>query len=123
VKKSLFILAFFILFKPLSPIVEYIVNYDYIIKVLCINKTKPELNCNGKCHLMKELAKVSEGDEPISDKKIVVKDVELLFFEDIKKIVFLKVLTGEDSIFNFNYCNLYNYLNSYSTFHPPTNIS
>jgi hypothetical protein len=51
---------------------DYAINYDYISKVLCINKDKPELKCNGKCHLMKELAKASEDDKPIfSDKSKV----------------------------------------------------
>ncbi len=48
------------LVKPVLPVVEYMVNYDYISKVLCENKAKPKLKCNGKCHLMKELAKASE---------------------------------------------------------------
>jgi hypothetical protein len=51
--------------KPIFPVMDYAINYDYISKVLCINKDKPELKCNGKCHLMKELAK-TEDDKPIS---------------------------------------------------------
>lgn len=31
-------------------------NLDYIIKTYCINEDKPELNCNGKCHLVEQLA-------------------------------------------------------------------
>ncbi len=57
------------LLKPVLPVVDYIVNYEYISKVLCINKAKPKLNCNGKCHLMKELAKTSESETPISSNK------------------------------------------------------
>jgi len=45
--------------KPVLPLVEYAVNYDYISDVLCINKNKPKLHCNGKCYLGKELAKNS----------------------------------------------------------------
>ena len=44
--------------RPIAPFVEYAINYDYISKVLCINKDKPEMNCNGKCQLMKELEKL-----------------------------------------------------------------
>jgi hypothetical protein len=43
---------------------DYAINYDYISKVLCINKDKPELKCNGKCHLMKELAKLQKMTNP-----------------------------------------------------------
>ena len=69
-KKTLLIIVFSILIKPITPVIEYIINYDYISKVLCENKDKPSLKCCGKCHLKKELAKASEGDKPNStDKK------------------------------------------------------
>ena len=42
-------------FKSLSPFVDYAINKEYIAKVLCINQEKPELACHGKCHLKKEL--------------------------------------------------------------------
>ena len=51
------------------PVVEYIVNYDYISKVLCVNKAKPQMHCNGKCHLMKKLAAASENEKPASSDK------------------------------------------------------
>jgi len=34
---------------------NYILNKDYIAKVLCVNKDRPEMSCEGKCHLMKQL--------------------------------------------------------------------
>lgn len=123
VKKSLFILTLFILLKPFLPIVEYVVNYEYISKVLCVNKETPIMGCDGKCYLMSQLAKSAEDEKPISDKKVIVKDVELLFFQEIKQVVFLKAIITQKPILNFNYCNLYDYLNSSITFHPPTIIS
>lgn len=39
---------------------DYLLNKDYIAKVLCINRNKPEMHCNGKCHLAKELKKQEE---------------------------------------------------------------
>ena len=44
--------------KPVMPYLEYVINYDYIGSVLCINKDKPELECNGKCHLKEQISKV-----------------------------------------------------------------
>jgi hypothetical protein len=71
-KKILIIVILSIFLKPILPVIDYIVNYDYISNVLCENKAKPELKCNGKCHLIKELAKASNDDKPInSDKKII----------------------------------------------------
>jgi hypothetical protein len=123
VKKSLFILTLFILLKPFLPIVEYVVNYEYISKVLCVNKQTPTLGCDGKCYLMSQLAKSAEDEKPISDKKFIVKEVEILFFQEIKHVLFLKAIITQKPTLNFNYCNLYNYLNSSTTFHPPTIIS
>ncbi|MEA1785232.1 hypothetical protein U1E44_03945 [Arenibacter sp. GZD96] len=50
-----------LLAKPFWPIAEYIVNFDYIVNVLCENKDNAKLQCDGKCYLMKKLAQASEG--------------------------------------------------------------
>ncbi len=41
--------------RPVLPLFEYVVNQDYIAEFLCVNKDKSELNCKGKCYLMKQL--------------------------------------------------------------------
>lgn len=46
--------------------ISYQVNKDVIIKTLCENRDKPELKCNGKCHLKKKLKESSEKEK--SDK-------------------------------------------------------
>lgn len=43
--------------RPIMPIIEYHANYDYIASVLCENRDKPYLECNGKCYLEKQLKK------------------------------------------------------------------
>ena len=67
------IVALTMLIKPLWPVGEYIMNYDYIVNVLCENKDKPELQCNGKCYLMQLLAQESEQNEknPFGDKQLI----------------------------------------------------
>ena len=121
--KAVYILALLMLLKPILPVVEYVVNYEYISKVLCVNKDKPMLHCNGKCHLMKELAKASENEKPISDKKSAAQEFEVLFFENIKLFElnhsFYSIVT---QIYD-SYSNFYSHLNSCSVFHPPTFIS
>ena len=49
--------------QPYLPYLEYAVNYEYIKEVLCINKDKPQLKCNGKCHLAKELKEANDPDQ------------------------------------------------------------
>lgn len=55
VKSLFFFLALFILVKPTLPLLDFVANYQYIKNKLCENKDKPEMHCNGKCYLMKEL--------------------------------------------------------------------
>jgi hypothetical protein len=124
VKKIVFLLTLFIVLKPILPVLEYVVNYEYITKVLCINKSKPKLQCNGKCHLMKELAKTSENQTPISsDKKIANQELEVWFFEEIKSYKIASFCFDDNQKTNSNYSNLYFYLNSVLVFHPPRFIS
>jgi hypothetical protein len=125
VKKVIILLALFILTKPFYPLVEYVVNYDYISQELCVNKEIPVMACNGKCYLMSQLAKSSDSDlqKPITDKKIEVKQVEILFYQEIKALVFNSKFTNYQEKNTFKYIDLYNYLNTSSVFHPPTIIS
>ncbi len=49
--------------RPFWPVVEYVINYDYIVNTLCENRDRPELQCNGSCYLSKQLAKQLEDSE------------------------------------------------------------
>lgn len=49
-------------------IVSWKLNQKSIIERFCVNKNKPKLQCNGKCHLGKQLSKV---EEPSQDDKQV----------------------------------------------------
>lgn len=123
-KKILFLLALFILLKPVLPVIDYVVNYEYISTVLCENKAKPKMECNGKCHLMKELAKTSENESPISsDKKIASQQFEVLFLEEIKSFKITPIYFCKTQKTDSNYSNLYSHLNTASVFRPPIFIS
>ncbi len=43
-------------------ILNYQVNKDYISNVLCENKEKKAMHCEGKCHLKKELDKEQKSE-------------------------------------------------------------
>ena len=125
VKKIIIIVILAIFLKPILPVVDYVVNYDYISKVLCENKAKPEIRCNGKCHLMKELAKASEDEKPInSDKKTnFTQEIELLFCNEVTETNFIQIYFHNKTSVADNYANLYFHTVSCSVFHPPTIIS
>ncbi|AMA49650.1 hypothetical protein B0A78_05150 [Flavobacterium columnare NBRC 100251 = ATCC 23463] len=113
------ILAFLILLRPVMPVIDYVVNYNYIAEVLCVNKDKPTLECNGKCHLMKELAKVSETEKPTPDKKNNLSErYEILFCQSIFEFEFIKPIDIQIHPFS-NYTNWYQLLTKCSILKPP----
>jgi hypothetical protein len=59
---------------PLFPIVEYAIEKDYISEILCINRDKPEMKCDGKCYLSQKLsqARSSDQDGSETDRQIVM---------------------------------------------------
>lgn len=51
------------IFKIVQPYITYKINYNYISTVLCENKENPEMHCDGKCHLKKELKKAANEEK------------------------------------------------------------
>jgi hypothetical protein len=124
VKKTVFIVIISLFLKPIFPVIDYVINYEYIAKVLCENKAKPMMHCNGKCHLMKELAKAAETENPkSSDKKENTSVQEVLFFKEMNSFSIVFFGFQPKTKINSSYLNLYSYLNEHSEFHPPTFIS
>lgn len=113
---SIFIILYLVaLLKPVSPYLEYAINKDFIATVLCINKDKPELKCNGKCHLTKQLKKATETDQNKAG-LISIKDYPVGFVNitkvDSPIITTIKLVN--------NHLNKYSYLISNQLFRPPT---
>lgn len=74
VRKFLGILGLLIylgaLFKPTIPVLTYLLNQDYFATVLCINKDKPKMKCNGHCQV-KRMAEESNEKQNQSKEHIV----------------------------------------------------
>ncbi|WP_344928836.1 hypothetical protein [Aquimarina addita] len=49
-----------------STVLYYQLNVDTIIEKYCVNKERPQLNCNGKCYLMNQL-KVTNNSSSDTD--------------------------------------------------------
>ena len=62
---------------PLALYAYYDVNQHYFATVLCVNKSKPELKCEGKCFLKKQIDK-SEKEE--SKEKATLKGAEPIVY-------------------------------------------
>lgn len=48
------------LLRPVSPLIEYSIQYKFISEELCENVDKPEMDCQGSCYLNKQFKKVNE---------------------------------------------------------------
>ena len=106
-------------FRPLIPLAEYAVNYDYIVNTLCINKSRPEIHCNGKCYLSKELAKTNDSESsPLQKvKNSGQKILDIYILPEIAEIA----ATEKIPFFNFNfvYETAYSFLFLNPIFKPP----
>lgn len=82
--------ALLMLIKPLWPVAEYVMNYDYIVNVLCENKDKPQMHCDGKCFLSKQLAKESEKSDknPFRENRSMSEIQPMVYFQPFFKLDF-----------------------------------
>ncbi|MBW2960491.1 hypothetical protein [Mesonia aestuariivivens] len=115
---SVFITLYFLaMLKPVEHILEYCFNYNYIVNVLCVNKEKPRLNCNGKCYLIKQLQKQSSENSHRKRQSIQLENYPIGFVEIIT--------IHQPQPFNFYhqknhfYFNHYDYLGKNIPFQPP----
>ncbi|KQT22933.1 hypothetical protein ASG22_14395 [Chryseobacterium sp. Leaf405] len=76
-----FFISIFVIFtialRPVLPLINYAVNYDYIVKNLCENRNVPQSTCKGKCYIEKELAKTEKQSNNNQNVKIAGLDVFL----------------------------------------------
>ena len=114
---SIFLLMILAL-RTTMPILDYVVNYEFISTQLCENKSKPELRCNGKCYVKKEVLKSSEN-QTAKTSKIQITAVDFFVMNDGWDSVL--VFSEEKHIQN-NYKNHFIFfVNPFyqDVFHPP----
>ncbi|MDP5104728.1 MAG: hypothetical protein NWQ31_00995 [Polaribacter sp.] len=107
-----------ILYNSLRVSITYIyynVDTAGFIEALCENKDKPEMQCNGKCHLKKITQnKPDEQNKPIE--LIDFKDILLYNQKEYAHQISNHTLLKKES---FYYLNLYNFRVLNNHFHPP----
>ncbi len=109
------------IFKTVIPYVEYKLNKDYIIAKLCENKDKPELKCNGTCHLAKQIEKAVEEDFDTKGKIPSVK-IEYSVIAHINSLPEFKFYLWSTSN-NIPFVNKYKEQTNLQIFIPPPQIS
>jgi hypothetical protein len=97
---------------------NYEINKEYISKVLCVNKSKPKMHCNGKCHLKKELNKAEKREKSPLNSTIEKMEIQLFSTSsDIFQVSALVVSANTNAIFNYSF----HHSDKHPTciFHPP----
>lgn len=118
-KTTILILSIFILLRPVFPAVEYVARFDYIKNELCVNKDKPELECNGTCHLKKELAKAAQEDNPKDKLRPFSLDHQLVYIQNLYTEFLVSLPLTDDVTSVFSYRGSYNFSYSSFIFKPP----
>jgi len=79
------------LLQAYMPHVNYWMNRSYIISELCENRDRPEMDCNGRCHLKKQIETSSEQQDrgsAITEVQLMVEFVQPLFVLEFKPIIY-----------------------------------
>ncbi|OSZ82451.1 hypothetical protein CAP35_04055 [Chitinophagaceae bacterium IBVUCB1] len=108
----------------LGVVAWYEINKQYVATVLCENKAKPKLKCNGKCYLKKQLAKADEKQDKKSESQPQSENkIEIIPFLVVEKIS-LPVLYCIDTIVqNDYYIDMRGIIYTSFIFHPPAIVS
>ncbi|TDK43457.1 hypothetical protein [Algoriphagus formosus] len=90
---------------------------EEITALYCINKDKPEMECDGKCELSKRLSEAK--DLPANSEEITLEELQLNFISQNlielpdRKIIHILENKLKSSV------ELYQHINSEDFFHPP----
>jgi hypothetical protein len=91
------------LFLKVGILTNYIIQYKFYVEVLCVNKNKPELKCNGKCHLAKELKTVDEEPvKPELPQKYKDKTEDIFLIHDFSNLISSELTKNINSYSNYN---------------------
>lgn len=73
----LLVLFFGYTFSGILTYADYYVNKEYIAEVLCVNKDKPDMHCEGNCFLGKQLEKENNEQSPVNTSHKSVNEIQL----------------------------------------------
>jgi hypothetical protein len=106
-------------FSKWAMIFQYEINKNYIARVLCENKSRPQLHCNGKCKLMEKMRADEEANTPVNNKPVKASLAEAFFLAE-KFSLSVPVSISPSKVFNSSYV-LKNYRSPhFPIFHPPS---
>ena len=95
---SIWLLLVFLIpsFIKIGVFVDFKINQEFIIEFFCINKGEPELMCNGKCYLTKQLEE-TESPQNQDIPYQIKQEIEITLFLDRFEITIDPKLTEESN--------------------------
>ncbi|WMI67715.1 hypothetical protein [Mangrovimonas sp. YM274] len=103
----------------LGQIGYYELNIDYIIETYCVNKDKPQLQCNGKCHLAKQMQLTSTSSEDNTDATFLAEAFFPVFLVQQSEVIFKNNHLDLQKKSKFHYNKQYTHLVEHSIYKPP----
>ncbi len=97
----------------------FALNKKYVADNLCINRSRPLLNCNGKCYFMKKVKQAQENEKN-QESHDNLNRLNLSYFQEPFRLTLVEPAITDLSLpSSFSYS--YQYSNSYLTtvFRPP----
>ena len=121
------VLTYFLIFSyslisinAFVPLINYVINYSYIIDELCVERDLEVNSCNGSCQLKTQVSKNLETEnESKTPKPIVIKEVETPYFS-IKQNIKYSEAHNSKFYFSFQLTPLENYLDQQTP--PPKSL-
>ncbi len=105
-------------FSSLFIYADFIINNEFIATVLCINKDKPEMQCDGKCYLKMQLGKEEEKKQ--SQENILKENNKVQFIsEPYATGLPIEIAVAVDSEASFYYQSISSQELAFAIFHPP----
>jgi hypothetical protein len=104
-------------------IIYWKANQAYIAETFCENKNKPQMHCNGKCYLNKQLKKADEAESNkngLPNSILKLKSVDLFVLQNHSWCFGNYLFSSEKSTPTYNYKSLILLTGYYnSLFRPP----
>ncbi|MBK9733043.1 MAG: hypothetical protein IPO83_17460 [Chitinophagaceae bacterium] len=71
---------------------EFNINQAYIARVLCINRDKPQMHCDGKCYLKKEIDRNAEKENSHQKEISSYTSITLFFYQPSEQVIYPAML-------------------------------
>ncbi|RPD45744.1 hypothetical protein DNI29_16435 [Hymenobacter sediminis] len=100
-------------------VIDYQVRRAQITRLFCVNKNRPQLHCNGKCHLVKLLRKAARQESKAPAAGYAKLKYEVLLCPAYRLPIVKREAPAKADSFAGYLASCYAFSSAHSIFHPP----